>query len=71
MGQKVHPVGFRLGVNKTWSSVWYADKDYGKKLHEDLQIRKYIKKNLKFAGISKVNIERAVKKVKINVLKLI
>lgn len=67
MGQKVHPVGFRLGVNKTWSSKWFASKDYGTKLHEDLQIRKHIKNNLKFAGISKIDIERAVKKVKISV----
>ena len=67
MGQKVHPVGFRLGVNKTWSSRWYADKDYGNNLHEDLEIRKHIKQNLKFAGVAKVDIERAVKKVKISV----
>ncbi|MBN1115289.1 MAG: 30S ribosomal protein S3 [Oligoflexia bacterium] len=67
MGQKVHPVGFRLGVNKTWSSRWYADKGYSVNLHEDLEMRKYIKKNLKFAGVSKIEIERAIKKVKVSV----
>lgn len=67
MGQKVHPFGFRLGVNKTWLSRWYSNKDYGKNLHEDLKIREYIKKNLKFAGVSEVEVERAVNKVKVNV----
>ncbi len=67
MGQKVHPYGFRLGVNKTWISRWFTEKDYAKNLHEDLQIRKYVKNNLKFAGVSKVDIERAVGKVKVNV----
>ena len=67
MGQKVHPYGFRLGVNKTWISRWFTEKDYAKNLHEDLQIRKYVKENLKFAGVSKVDIERAVGKVKVNV----
>lgn len=67
MGQKVHPYGFRLGVNKTWISRWFTEKDYAKNLHEDLQIRKYVKKNLKFAGVSQVEIERAVGKIKVNV----
>jgi len=67
LGQKVHPYGFRLGVNKTWISRWFTEKDYAKNLHEDLQIRKYVKNNLKFAGVSKVDIERAVGKVKVNV----
>jgi small subunit ribosomal protein S3 len=67
LGQKVHPYGFRLGVNKTWISRWFTEKDYAKNLHEDLQIRKYVKENLKFAGVSKVDIERAVGKVKVNV----
>jgi len=67
LGQKVHPIGFRLGVNKTWSSRWFADKNYGKMLHEDLKIREYIIKQLKNAGISKVEIERASKRVKVKV----
>lgn len=67
MGQKVHPYGFRLGVNKTWISRWFTEKDYAKNLHEDLEIRKYVKNSLKFAGVSKVDIERAVGKVKVNV----
>lgn len=67
MGQKVHPYGFRLGVNKTWISRWFTEKDYAKNLHEDLEIRKYVKKSLKFAGVSKVEIERAVGKIKVNV----
>jgi len=67
LGPQVHPYGFRLGVNKTWISRWFTEKDYAKNLHEDLQIRKYVKENLKFAGVSKVDIERAVGKVKVNV----
>lgn len=67
MGQKVHPTGFRLGVNKTWISRWYADKNYSTNLHEDLKIRNHVKESLKFAGVSKVEIERAVNKIKVNV----
>lgn len=58
MGQKVHPIGFRLGITKDWLSKWYADKDYAKKLHEDLRIRNVIKRRFYHAGISKVLIER-------------
>lgn len=67
MGQKVHPIGFRLGINKSWQSNWYAKKDYAKLLHEDIFIRRYIKKNLYHAGISKVEIERAARRAKINI----
>ena len=67
MGQKVHPYGFRLGINKTWISRWYADKNYSTNLHEDLKIRDHVKQSLKFAGVSKVEIERAVNKIKVNV----
>ena len=67
MGQKVHPIGFRLGINKTWTSRWYAEKAFGKQLQEDLAIRKYLKKKLSQAGFSKVEIERATKKIKINI----
>jgi small subunit ribosomal protein S3 len=62
MGQKINPIGLRLGINKTWDSRWYAGSDYADKLHEDLKIRSYIKKNLAQAGISKVVIERPSKK---------
>ncbi len=60
MGQKVHPVGFRLGVIKTWSSRWYAEKEYPKFIVEDHKIRVFIKNRVYHAGISKIEIERAV-----------
>jgi small subunit ribosomal protein S3 len=59
MGQKTHPIGFRLGFNRTWCSRWYAEKDYAKLLHQDLQIRKMVKEKLYHAGVSKVEIERS------------
>ncbi len=58
MGQKVHPIGFRLGINKNWLSRWYAEKDYADLLHEDLAIRRYLKERLYNAGVSKIEIER-------------
>ena len=58
MGQKVNPIGYRIGVNKDWDSRWYAEKDYSTKLINDIKIREYIEKNLKSASISKVVIER-------------
>jgi small subunit ribosomal protein S3 len=67
LGQKVHPIGFRLGVIKTWDSKWYAEADYAKYLHEDLAIRKYLKKRLYSSGVSKIEIERAANKTKINI----
>lgn len=67
MGQKVHPVGFRLGIIRTWESKWYAEKDYATLLHEDLKLRDYLKKRLHHAGISKVEIERAASKAKVNI----
>ena len=67
MGQKVHPTGFRLGVIKTWNSRWYSDKDFGRMLHEDLKIKKFVKKRLYHAGISGVEIERAANKFRINI----
>jgi small subunit ribosomal protein S3 len=67
LGQKVNPVGLRLGGIKTWQSVWYADKNYGSLLHEDLKIRKYLKKKLFHAGISRIEIERAANKAKVNI----
>lgn len=67
MGQKVHPIGFRLGVIKTWDSKWYAEADYAKFLHEDIAIRKFLKKRLYNSGVSKIEIERAANKTKINI----
>lgn len=67
MGQKVNPIGFRLGVIKTWDSKWYAEADYAKLLHEDLKIRAYLKKRLYSSGVSKIEIERAANKTKINI----
>ena len=67
MGQKVHPTGVRVGIIKDWSSKWYADsKDFANYLVEDQKIRKYVKKKLYAAGISKIEIERTAKMVKIN-----
>ncbi|MEK6590825.1 MAG: 30S ribosomal protein S3 [Nitrospinota bacterium] len=67
MGQKTHPIGFRLGINKNWQSNWFAKRDYTTLLHEDLMIRRFIKKELYHAGISKVDIERASKRIRINI----
>ena len=67
MGQKVHPIGFRLGINKTWQSNWYTRKNYADWLHEDFMVRGYIKKRLYHAGISRVEIERAANRSKINI----
>ena len=67
MGQKVNAIGFRIGVNKTWDSRWYAGADYATKLHEDFKIEKYIKKQLASAGVSKVIIERPTKKAHITI----
>ncbi len=63
MGQKVNPIGFRLGINRGWDSVWFARKaDYGKYLIEDYKIREYIKKNIQNSGVSEIIIERSGKK---------
>ncbi len=68
MGQKVHPHGLRVGVIKDWDAKWYADnKDYSSLLHEDLEVREHIKKKMFDAGISRVVIERAAKKLKIDI----
>jgi small subunit ribosomal protein S3 len=67
MGQKVHPIGFRLGVIKTWDSRWYSKKNYASLLHEDIKIRKIVKERLMHAGVSKIEIERAGQKAKINI----
>lgn len=67
MGQKVNPIGFRLGITRTWDSRWFAKREYSKLLHEDLQLREFLKEKLFSAGIARIEIERAASKVKINV----
>ncbi len=67
MGQKVNPHGIRLGINKTWSSRWFSRKDYSSLLHQDLKIKSYVEKKLKNASISKINIERAAKKLRVSI----
>ena len=67
MGQKVNPYGIRLGINKTWSSRWFSKNEYTKLLHQDLKIKNYVEKKLKNASISKINIERAAKKLRLSI----
>jgi len=67
LGQKVNPVGFRLGVIKTWDSRWFSERSYSNLLHEDLKIKKFLKDKFFHAGISKVEIERAADKAKIGI----
>ena len=59
MGHKTHPIGYRLGYNRTWSSRWYAGKEFARFLHEDIKIRKMVKEKLYHAGVSKIDIERS------------
>jgi small subunit ribosomal protein S3 len=65
VGQKTHPIGFRLGIIKDWNSRWFADKEYAKLLHEDLRIRKYLKAKLEAASVAKIEIERTHNKMTI------
>lgn len=67
MGQKVHPIGFRLGIIRTWTSKWYEEKQYARWLHEDVKLKRYIKEKLEHAGVSGIEIERAANKAKINI----
>jgi len=67
MGQKVNPIGLRVGINRTWDSRWYADRTYASLLHEDLKLRRYIETRLSQAGVSKVVIERPAKKARITI----
>lgn len=67
MGQKVHPIGLRLGISSTWNSRWFSEKNYASQLHEDLMVRKHIKKKLSHAGVSRIDIERAAKRLRINI----
>jgi len=68
MGQKVNPIGFRVGINRTWDSRWYADGDgYAELLHEDLELREFLEKRLSGAGVSRIVIERPAKKARITI----
>jgi small subunit ribosomal protein S3 len=67
VGQKVNPIGLRVGVIRDWDSKWYADKDYAKLLHEDIKVREYIEKRLKDAAVSSIEIERAANRVNITI----
>ena len=67
MGQKVNPIGLRIGITRTWNSKWYAERNYAEQLREDIEIQQFIKKSLKHAAISKIEIERASRKTKINI----
>ena len=67
MGQKVNPIGLRLGINRTWDSRWYADNNYADLLHEDLEIRAFLFKRLAQAGVSKIIIERPAKKARVTI----
>jgi small subunit ribosomal protein S3 len=67
MGQKVHPTGFRLGFNKTWRSRWYSQRDYADLLHEDVKLKRDLKKRFAHAGVSRIEIERAANKLKVTI----
>ena len=67
MGQKVNPIGFRIGINKTWDSRWFSSKDYANFLHQDFAIREYVEKTFAQAGISRVVIERPSKKARVTI----
>jgi small subunit ribosomal protein S3 len=67
MGQKVHPMGFRLGFNKGWRSRWYAEKEYASLLHEDVALKGDLKKRFAHAGVSRVEVERAANKLKVTI----
>jgi small subunit ribosomal protein S3 len=67
MGQKVNPIGLRLGINRTWDSRWYASGDYAALLHEDLKLRKFLRGRLSQAGVSKIIIERPAKKARVTI----
>ncbi|MBO6949643.1 MAG: 30S ribosomal protein S3 [Rhodospirillales bacterium] len=67
MGQKINPVGLRLGVNRTWDSRWFADGNYADLLHEDIRIREFLRKELQQAGVSKIVIERPAKKARVTI----
>ncbi|GIW49728.1 MAG: hypothetical protein KatS3mg080_0339 [Anoxybacillus sp.] len=67
MGQKVNPIGLRIGIIRDWESRWYAEKDYADLLHEDLKVREYLTKRLSDAAVSRIEIERAANRVNITI----
>jgi small subunit ribosomal protein S3 len=67
MGQKINPIGFRVGINRTWDSRWYARRDYANLLHQDLKLRDYLMGRLSQAGVGRIVIERAAKKARITI----
>lgn len=67
MGQKVHPIGLRLGIIKTWESRWFADKNYADYIHEDFNLRKFLKEKLYHAGVSRIEIERSSKRIRLRI----
>lgn len=67
MGQKVNPIGLRVGINRSWDSRWFADKGYGDMLHEDLELRKFLRKRLSQAGVSRILIERPAKRARVTI----
>ena len=67
MGQKINPIGLRVGIIKDWESKWYADKEYADLLHEDIKIREYLEERLKMSAVSKIEIERAANRVNITI----
>ncbi|MBL8709445.1 MAG: 30S ribosomal protein S3 [Rhodospirillaceae bacterium] len=67
MGQKVNPIGLRVGINRTWDSRWFADKDYAQLLHEDLRLKKYLTDRLNQAGVARIVIERPAKKARVTI----
>lgn len=67
MGQKINPIGFRIGVIRDWESKWYADKNYAEYLHEDIKIRKYIEDRLKDAAVSSIELERAANRINVTI----
>ena len=66
MGQKTNPIGIRIGINKTWDSTWFDEKNYASKLHEDILIREFLNKKLSDASLAKIEVERTSKKISIN-----
>lgn len=67
MGQKVHPIGFRLGITREWDAYWFDEKNFAEKLHEDIRLRSYLKQRLKHAGVSRIVIERSGKAITITI----
>ena len=67
MGQKTNPIGLRLGINRTWDSIWFDEKNFAEKLHEDIIIRNFINNTMKDASISKINIERTAKSITVTI----